>query len=297
MRIGFAALVLVLAFAVTGCGGSSNAKKLRRQAVAEYINRVNTVEAQLRAPLLQIAKTYESFSARGATVKGVVPRFARAEATLDTLSTRLSRIVAPPDAQRLRRALLAFVGSETELAHELSMLVVFLPRFSAALQPLAAADKHLQVALAAIAVPTPKSVPTKRLKAARAAYEKAVAAASAGQAAALETYVGAVAKVAARLRMLRPPPALTPAYRTQLLTLSHVTAGARALVAALNAKKYAEVAALDRRFQLAATASTTLTAQRAQIVAVKAYDARVRATGTLAVKVDRERARLQKTFG
>ncbi|HEY5057559.1 MAG TPA: hypothetical protein VII51_00965 [Gaiellaceae bacterium] len=297
MRVGFAAIVLVFVLAAAGCGGSSNSKKLRRQAATEYINRVNTVERQLRAPLLQIAKTYKSFSTRGAAMQGAAPRFASAEAALDTLGTRLGRIVAPVDAQPLRRSLLTFVGSERELAHELTMLVVFLPRFSAALQPLGSADKDLQAALSAIKVPTPTSVPTKKLKASRAAYQKAVAAAATGQAAALEAYIGAVAKVETRLRELRPPPAMAPAYQTQVLTLSRVVVSGKALVAALNAKKFAQVAALDRRFQLAATTSTSLTAQRAQIAAVKTYDARVRATQRLALKVDGARAQLQKTLG
>jgi hypothetical protein len=297
VRLGFAALAFAFALAVAGCGGSNNSTKLRRQAVTLYITRVNTVESQLRAPLLQIANTYKSFSTHGIAATGAGPRFAQAERTLDTLDIRLARIVAPPDAQPLRRSLLAFVGSERELAHELSLLVVFLPRFSAALQPLGAADKKLQQALIAIKVPTPASVPTSKLKAARAAYTKAVAAAAAGQAAALETYMSAIAGVEARLRMLRPPPAMAPAYRTQLLTLSRVSDSGRALIAALNEKKFAEVAALDRRFEVAATTSTSLTAQRAQIAAVKAYDARVRASDKLALAVGSARARLQKTLG
>jgi hypothetical protein len=299
VRFGFAAivLVLVLALAASGCGGSGDSKALRRQQVTQYIDRVNVVEGQLRAPLLQIAKTYKGFSTKGAAVGHMAPSFARAETTLGTLQTRLARIVAPADARQLRHLLLTFVGGEKELAHELTTLAVFLPRFSAALQPLAPADKTLQTTLAAIKVPTPKSVPTKQLKAARAAYQKAIAAAGAGQAAALETYLNAIGKVQAQLRRLRPPPAMAPAYRTQLLTLGRVVASGNALVAALDAKKYAQVAALDRRFELAATASTSLTAQRAQIAAVKAYDGRVRATGKLALKVDGERARLQKTLG
>jgi hypothetical protein len=297
VRFGFAAVALALALAAAGCGGSSNSTKLRRQAVTLYITRVNTVETQLRAPLLQIENTYKRFSTHGIPVSSAGAKFAQAEGTLDTLDMRLARIVAPPDAQPLRRSLLAFVGSERELARELSLLVVFLPRFSAALRPLGAADKKLQQALNAIKVPTPTSVPTSKLKAARAAYTKAVAAAAAAQAAALETYMSAIARAEARLRSLHPPPAMTPAYRTQLLTLSRVGASGGALIAALNEKKFAQVAALDRRFELAATTSTSLTAQRAQIAAVKAYDARVRASDKLALAVSAERARLQKALG
>ena len=146
-------------------------------------------------------------------------------------------------------------------------------------------------------MPKPKSVPAKQLPAARAAYKRAVAAAAAAQAAALETYLATVAAVRDRLRPLRAPPAMAPAYRTQLLTLERVVSTGRALIAALRAAKYTQVAALDRAFQQAAATSTSLSAQREQIAAVKAYDARVRAVNALAVGVDNERVRLQKTLG
>jgi hypothetical protein len=296
VRVVIAAAALAVLVAAAGCGGSGPSKAARRQAVTQYINGVNVVERDLRAPLLQIESTYRSFSAHGA-LQSAVPRFARAETTLHTLHARLAKIDAPPDAQQLRGRLLRFVDAEAELAHELTLLAAFLPRFSTVLQPLAPADKQLQKALAAVPVPKPTSVPKAQLKAARAAYQSAVAAAAADQAAALETYVGEIEKVQDGLRRLHPPPAMAPAYRTQLLTLTRVAGTGKALVTALRAKKYAQVAMLDRQFQKAATTSTSLSAQREQIAAVKAYNARVRAVDALAVGVDNERVRLQKTLG
>lgn len=296
MRVRLAAGALVVVLVAAGCGGSGASKSARRKVVTQYIDSVNSVERQLHVPLLQIEKTYASFSKRGAPV-GAVSRFARAETTLHTLHAQLAKIAAPPDARPLRRRLLQFVDAEAELAHELTLLAVFLPRFSTVLQPLASADKQLQKALAAVAVPKPKAVPKSQLKAARAAYQSAVSAAAAGQASALETYVAEVAKVQDGLRRLRPPPAMAPAYRTQTLTLTRVIATGKELVAALRAKKYAQVATLDRQFQKAAATSASLSAQREQIAAVKAYDARVRAVDALAVGVDRERTRLQTTLG
>jgi hypothetical protein len=296
VRVGLAAAALAVLLVAAGCGGNGPSKGARRQAVTHYINSVNGVENDLRTPLLQIENAYRSFSTHGA-LQSAVPRFAGAETTLHTLRARLAKIDAPPDAQQLRRRLLRFVDAETGLAHELTLLAAFLPRFSTALRPLAAADKELKKGLAAVRVPKPKSVPKAQLKAARAAYQSAVAAAAAGQAAALEAYVGKIARVEDALRRLNPPPAMTPAYRTQVLTLTRVVATGKALVAALLAKKYAQVAALDRQFQKAATTSTSLSAQREQIAAVKAYDARVRAVNALAVGVDNERVRLQKALG
>lgn len=296
MRIRFALAMLALLLVAAGCGGSSS-NTAKRKAVTQYIERVDTVEQELRFPLLKIERTYRDFSAHPGTMKKFAPQFANAEATLRTLQTRLRLIDPPPDAQRLRTLLLGLIGAQAGLAHELTLLVNFLPAFGNALRPLAAADSQLKKSLAAVAVPAPKPVKRAQLKAAQAAYKQAVAAAAAGQAAAINTYMREVAKVEAGLRRLRPPPAMAPAYRTQVATLGRVRLTGTALVTALERKQYARVGALDRSFQQAAATSTSLAAQRAQIAAVKAYNARVKAVGSLALRVDGERARLQKKLG
>jgi hypothetical protein len=155
----------------------------------------------------------------------------------------------------------------------------------------------LKTSLAGATVPKPKPVKRSKLKAAQAAYRRAVSAAAARQAAALTIYLQQVANVQRRLRGLRPPPAMAPSYRTQLTTLAQVHATGTELVAALEKKQYARVALLDRSFQQAAATSTSLAAQQAQIAAVKAYNARVKAVDALALRVDTERARLQKSLG
>ena len=296
MRTRLAPALLALLLVAAGCGGHSS-QAAKRTAVVRYIQRVDAVEQQLRFPLLKIEKTYRNFSTHPAAMKKAAPQFATAEATLHTLQTRLALIDPPPDARRLRTLLVGLIGAQVELAHELATLVNFLPAFSAALKPLGPADAQLKKSLAAVAVPKPKPVKPSQLKAAKAAFRRAVAAAAAGQAAALTTYLQEVAKVQARLRGLRPPPAMAPSYRTQLLTLARVHVTGAALVAALEKKQYARVAVLDRSFQKAATTSSSLSAQQAQIAAVKGYNARVRAVGTLAARVDAERARLQKSLG
>ena len=243
LAVGAGALVVVLLAA--GCGGDGAKKAERRRAVTHYIDSVNVVERLVRTPLLQVEQTYRGFS--GKNVGKISPAgFVRAEATLRNLRTQLAKLDAPPDALPLRRRLLQLLDAERQLAHELTLLAVFLPRFSAALTPLAAADTQLKKALAAVTVPKPKSVPAAQLAAAKAAYKRAVASAAAAQAAALETYTAKVAAVRDRLRPLHAPPAVAPAYRTQLATLGRVITTGRALTAALEAGKYTQVAALDR---------------------------------------------------
>ena len=194
LRLAACAGALVVVLLAAGCGGDGAKKAQRRQAVTHYIDSVNIVERLLRAPLLQVEKTYRGFSGRN--LGKVSPAgFVQAEGTLRKLRTQLAQLDAPPDALVLRQRLLRLLDAERELAHELTLLAVFLPRFSSALSPLAHADAQLKTALAAVTVPKPKSVPTAQLAAAKAAYKRAVAAAAAAQAAALETYAAKVAAV------------------------------------------------------------------------------------------------------
>jgi hypothetical protein len=53
---------------------------------------------------------------------------------------------------------------------------------------------------------------------------------------------------------------------------------------------------LLQRFDAAAVADQSVAAQKQQIGAVKAYDARIRAIATLAAKVQKERVRLQNKY-
>lgn len=128
MRTGSALAVLAIVLLAAGCGGHAS-KDAKRKAVTQYIDRVNVVEQQLRYPLLKIERTYRTFSTRRGAMKRLAPQFATAEATLHTLETRLGLIDAPPDARRLRAALLALIGAQAELARELTTLVTFLPAF------------------------------------------------------------------------------------------------------------------------------------------------------------------------
>jgi hypothetical protein len=297
MRVALAVAVLALVLVAAGCGGGDASKKARRNAVAEYIVRIDTVEQQLREPVLKVQEAYRNFGKKSSSPKKTIATLAGAEATLHTLQTRVSLIKAPPDAKKLRALMLKLTAAQVELAHELTTLAVFLPAFSTALRPLGPANARLKADLAAVAVPKPNSVPPSKLKAARAAYTRAVEAAAAGQADALDAYLATVVKVQARLRSLNAPPALTPSYRTQVTTLARVRATGTTLVAALRAKDFKRVAALNHNFQAAATTSTSLTSQRAQIAAIKAYNARVLAIGAFARQVDTERTNVQKRLG
>jgi hypothetical protein len=89
---------------------------------------------------------------------------------------------------------------------------------------------------------------------------------------------------------------MAPALATELATLARINRSAIALAAALGHGNKADITSLNKAFGEASRSGGSLSAQRAEIAAVKAYDARVRAIGKLALRVDRERARLQRTL-
>jgi hypothetical protein len=70
----------------------------------------------------------------------------------------LAAVKTPPAAVRLRSVLLQIVGGEAALTREFARLVDFLPRFSAALRPLAPATTQLELALAQLTASTPAGV-------------------------------------------------------------------------------------------------------------------------------------------
>ena len=69
------------------------------------------------------------------------------------------------------------------------------------------------------------------------------------------------------------------------------------LASELRKRNRSHVAALGRKFTLAARLSGSVSAQRAQIAAIRAYNSRVRGIGTLQGKIQQELARLQQLTG
>ena len=294
------ALVLgavVAALVLAGCGHSGPSKASRRRAVTQYIDSVDIQERVMAQQLRAVTKAYHAFSGNAAKLRRAVPGFARAETTLRTLRTRLARVPAPVDARVLRRRLLALVDGEIGLAHSVTSLARFLPRFQAVLAPLNRARAKLKADLAQATIPKPTSVPRAKLKAAQAAYAASVAAAAGRRADALAAYLDAVGRVASALHALHAPPVMAPSRTAELQTLSGIRAAGAKLVSALRTQHYSAVPMLSRAFQAAALTGASLDSQRAEIAAVKAFNERVRATGTLALRVQKERARVQKLLG
>lgn len=263
-RLGLLCVVVVLA---AGCGGHA-----KRDAISAYITKVNAVEVQLARPLADVSKANRDFARRKGNAAKIRARLVRSEQTFARLRRRIAAVTPPPEATKLRSLLLELVDRQADLAHETLLLARFVPAFSAALRPLPAEGRSLKSALSA-----------KQPASAKAA--------------ALELYGRQLGDVLIQLQALHPPPASAPAVTNQARTLSAVRASVVALARALRQNRAKQVAPLLHRFDVAASSNQSLAAQRAQIAAVRAYNARVSAVDRIAGQLTAERLHLLKLAG
>jgi len=200
-----------------------------------------------------------------------VAKLRGAARTIDVLGGRVAALTPPDEAARLQTLLLSLLRSQAALAREVAGFGSFIPAYEKALSPLSAAGPRLKAALGA-----KSSVGAK--------------------AAALDAYSATISAVLGRLSALRPPPVSAPVYATQVTTLTRVRASTTALAKALREKRASDIPGLLRRFDRAAISNQSLAAQRAWIRAVRDYNARVKGLDDQIIRINRERARLQRTL-
>jgi hypothetical protein len=291
-----AAGAVAAAIIVTLSGRSSESAQHR--AVARYVTEVDAVQQDMTLELARVRDAYRGLglasTGRGANGKRELER---AEQTMRLLQQRLAGVAAPPVASKLRRLLLQLAAADVRIAHEVNQLALFMPQFAAAGAAGRAAAVRLTKDLGALKPPAGGAVrgTAQQVAAARAAYEAASAAAAAAQADAVDGYDRALGRVLDDLRRLDPPPVLAPAYRAQVATYEMTRAAGGALSRELRGPDRSRVPLLNRRFIQATRHAASDAAQKAEIAAVKAYDARIKGTRTLQVAIRTELLRLQST--
>lgn len=273
-------------------------KSSSRTRVSRYITSVDDVQQQMRLPLTRLLSAYRSFSTTE-TTPATAARLSAAEQTLQTLEARLAALPFPAEAAKLRTLLLELVQSEISVSHELNELARFTPRFHALLAAATAANGKLAHGLAAAAPPKPHTVrgTAKQIAQARAAFAAKATKAAAAQADAVEVYDKSLGRVVQKLRALRPPAVMAPAYRAEMRTVEATRAAGATLAAELRKQNRSKVPELSRALTKAARLSQSVAAQKAEIAAVKAYDARVQQIGKAQGKVQAEVGRLQRALG
>jgi hypothetical protein len=275
---------VTLGLLLVGCGHSSS----QRPAVAAYLKKVNRVEAKLVTPLSTVTTTGRQFTkiqSEGGSLTSLLyasqaQGLKRAGSRIRTLRGQLADLKAPAPARRLRSLLLQVIDLESKLTVQLEKLVLFLPRFNAALLPIAGATKNLEAVLSRQTAYGPSGV----------------AALYAAKAAALRKFKGVLERVLRRLGRLSPPDVSKPDYKGEIASIQGMSTTAGQLASALVDGPSGDVQHLLVQFDRAATSNQTVAAQKTRIAAVKAYDRLSLKLNDLSQQADRERARLANTL-
>jgi hypothetical protein len=263
--------------------------------VATYIKNVNQLEQEMSGPLGKLLADYRAFS-KLKSDPAERRKLTGAETTLRTFERRLAAIPAPPEALRLRQLIGEFVRDEDRVAFEIGQLARLIPRFDQLVAVAGIANANLARRLKAIPSPKAHTVQgtAKHVAAVRAAYSAALGRTEHAQAAAVDQYDSALSITLERLRTLHPPAVFAPAFTAELHTLEATTVAGAALAAALRDSSSKDVPALGRLFTEASRLSGTVGAQRAEIAAVKAYNARVRSIAKVESRIRAEVTLLQQ---
>lgn len=273
-----AAISLVLA----GCGQQSDSARVR---VARYITRVNRVELALSGPLGVVTRVSAAISSRHAGLSEAearvhAPQLAAALTQIAIERRRLTALATPAPAVHLRVLVLTLTSAEAALTRQLELLVSFLPRFAAEVAPVESALARLESALSVRS----------------ASGTSAVAAVYEAKARALRRFQATTQTIVTSLRALDPPSVSRPTYDAQLASLRGMGASAGRLAKALAGGAPGDVTPLLVDFDRAALATRAISAQKAQIAAVRAYDRQSRRLSVLAEAIARERSRLATTL-
>lgn len=274
--------VFALGLLLAGCGQQTT----QRQAVAAYLRHVDKVESGLTHPLATATSAGGQFAREegaGGTLTNLVTSsheqaLRGALSRIEAVRARLAAIRAPAAAERLRRLLLEIIDGQAAMTREVAELVTFLPNFRAALTPLAPATRSLEATLSQQIAPGSSATPAYATKAA-----------------ALRRFKRAVDGVVVAVRRLQPPAVSHPQYESQLAALEGMSTSAGRLVTALVAGSQGTIQQQLTAFDRAATLNQTISAQKAEIAAVRAYDDQSTRLANLTQAAEEERLRLANT--
>jgi hypothetical protein len=296
--LGIVAAAAVTAATLASFSGGSSESKAHKE-VAAYIDDANKIQSSMTLPFARVRAAFRQFADKPTGGADQARQLAAAEQTLWTLRRRLSALVAPAAAVKLRRLLIRLAGAEARIAHAVQGLATFMPVMSADLAASRYAATVLGNALAAVPYPKATSVrgSAKEIAKAKAAYASKADAAAAAQADALTVYEGRVTLVIERLRALRPPTVMRPTYQAQVRALVATRGAVTRLAAELRKRDRSRVPQLNRQIKEAARLAASIDTQRAQIAAIKLYNARVRSTESLQLKIRSEFLRVQAAVG
>lgn len=295
MRLAAGAIaVVVIAVAVTACGGSQD--KTRRQ-ISAYLAAADRIERQLATPLGTVdtvdrqltagsgqgragTATTTTTSSAPLTVAAQERRMRQAAGQIGAVTARLHALAAPVPAAHLKSLLVALAGRQADLAVQTERLIAFIPGFSHSLRPLGAAVSALERVLSINQASSAAGV--------QRVYGQ--------KAAALRGFARTLDGILASLRSLHPPTSSQPTYAAERRSLNRMKAAAAALAGDLAGGHTAGIAGVLRAFDRAAALPASRSTQEAERAAVRAYDRQVGELSTLVAQANRERLRLAQRY-
>jgi hypothetical protein len=236
----------------------------RRDAVADYIVKVNTTQQTLIVELERVSLAYRELRLREKADPKQIARVTEAQQTLRGLRSRLAELPVPVEARKLRRAVLELLDLQVELATEVAGMARYIPVQAAEDRKLAAATTTLRDALGD-------------------------AETGAAQRRAFASYRAALLESVDRLEAATAPAVLEPSRTGEIKRLGRLAALAQQLGDALEDQDAENVDLLFPRFVQTSVSTGTTKAERAAVVA---FNRRLGAIGTQRQVVLAERARL-----
>jgi hypothetical protein len=142
-------LALGVLLVLAGCG---TVRSHPRTEMAAYLNRVDAVERQMTAPLRTVSRAGAQFAAANGETNAIADiasgareaELLRSWHQIQRLAGRLAAIPAPASGQDLKTLLVRLATAQVQLTRQTANLDVFLPKFNAALRPLAPATRTLE---------------------------------------------------------------------------------------------------------------------------------------------------------
>jgi hypothetical protein len=293
-RVAGGVAVVVIAAALTACGGSQDTT---RRQIATYLAAVNQIERQLATPLDTVdavdrqltagsgasrtaATTTTTTSGARLTAAAQERRLRQAARQIAVVTARLHALAAPVPAAHLKSLLVALAGRQADLAVQTERLIAFIPGFSASLRPLGPAVSALERVLSISQASSAAGVQ-------RVYGQKATA---------LRSFARTLDGILASLRSLHPPSSSQPTYVAERRSLNRMKAAATTLAGDLAGGHTVGITGVLRSFDSGAALPGSRSTQEAERAAVRAYDRQVSELTSLATAVDHERLQLAQRF-
>ena len=258
-------LALAVGAVVVLLRGEEDETQARRDAVGAYIVEINQTQQTLIIELTSVSRAYRDLELKERPLPGQLEKVEAAERTLRNLRTRLATLSTPGEARPLRAELLRLIDLQSELAHEVTGMVQYIPLQAAENRRFAAATGKLRDGLEG-------------------------AKNGAAQRKAFATYRAAVLTSAGRLERAPAPAVLEPSRREEIARLERLAGLAQQLGRALAGQQAEDVNRLFPRFVQTTAATGTTPAERKAVIA---FNRRLRGITEQRSTVNTVRAKLE----